>query len=234
MKQRREVERCVIGGVHRLQTKAIDAVKEWHGSARTGIEFMHARIKQHEWMRLVVRAWREEATSSGAAAAGGGQRTPCPRRAAIAAIAQIAENDETSTSLSLAAKSKVKRPNRMLQKVKTILTRLRLIEHPAARVRRARVRIREVLEKDLQRRKDESARQAADERVHQTRQERGERPSANTRRTSTQLEDTTRDEGGSGQPKKEPRWSGGTTRVRSKLGEQMVEMIRALESKGDG
>ena len=237
LKQRREVERCVVGGVHRLQATAIDAVSEWRGSAHTGIEFMHARIKHHEWLRLIMHAWREEAADSSVAAAGRGQSAPCPRRAAIA---NIAENAETSkhaslSHASLASKSKkVNRPSRTVQKVKTVLTRLRLIEHPTAKVRRARVRIREVLEKELQRRKDEAARQAEADRVSETRQARGDRPCANTRHTSTQLGDVASDEGGSAKPKKEPRWSGGTTRVRSKIGEHMVEMIRGLENKGDG
>ena len=93
-----------------------------------------------------------------------------------------------------------------------------------------------MFEKDLQRRKDhEAARQAEEERINETRQARGDRPCANTRQTSTQLGDVASDEGGSSaKSKKEPRWSGGTTRVRSKIGEQMVEMIRGLESKGDG
>ena len=101
-------------------------------------------------------------------------------------------------------------------------------------MRRARLRIREVFEKDLQRRKDEAARQAEADRVSETRQARGDRPCANTRHTSTQLGDAASNEGGGAKSKKEPRWSGGTTRVRSKIGEQMVEMIRGLESKGDG
>ena len=101
-------------------------------------------------------------------------------------------------------------------------------------MRRARVRIREVFEKELQRRKDEAARQAEEERINETRQARGNRPCANTRHASTQLGDVASDEGGSDKSKKEPRWSGGTTRVRSKIGEQMVEMIRGIESKGDG
>ena len=101
-------------------------------------------------------------------------------------------------------------------------------------MRRARVRIREVLEKELLRRKGEAARQAEEERINETRLARGDRPCANTRQTSTQLGDTASDEGGSARSKKEPRWSGGTTRVRSKIGEQMVEMIRGLENKGDG
>ena len=123
-----------------------------------------------------------------------------------------------------------------MQKVKTILTRLRLIELPAARVRRARVRIREVFEKDLQRRKDEAARQAEAEMLNQTRQARGDRPCANTRHTSTQLGNGANDEGSSAKSKREPRWSGGTTLVRSRISEQMVEMLRELESRprGDG
>ena len=93
-----------------------------------------------------------------------------------------------------------------------------------------------MFEKDLQRRKDEAARQAEAEMLNQTRQARGDRPCANTRHTSTQLGNGANDEGSSAKSKREPRWSGGTTLVRSRISEQMVEMLRELESRprGDG
>ena len=128
-----------------------------------------------------------------------------------------------------------KRPNRTQQKIKTILTRLRLIEHPAARVNRARKRIRALLEKDLQRRKEEAAKRAEDESIRQVKQDRGDRPCANTRNTSTQVVNgATTNTGKDNQ--KEPRWSGGTTHVRSKISEQMVRLMQELESRarGDG
>ena len=154
-----------------LQHTARDAVNEWQTQARTGIQFMQARIKQHEWLRMVVRAWREEAAGSSTQAAGDGRTAPCATRAAIDNIGQQETNNFHSVPNDIAneqlrkeyTNNMQKRPNRTQQKIKTILTRLRLIEHPAARVNRARKRIRALLEKDLQRRKEEAAKRARED-----------------------------------------------------------------------
>ena len=85
-KHQREVEEKVIKSIRKLQGTARQAVDEWRGQACTGKAFMLERTQAHGWLRLVVRAWREEAAHSRAH----GSELPaarCPRKEAIAAIA---------------------------------------------------------------------------------------------------------------------------------------------------
>ena len=80
--------------------------------------------------------------------------------------------------------------------------------------------------------------QAQDTLISETKEARGDRPSANTRSTSTKPATVAVQEGSSNKKehnkKKEQSWSGGTTHVRSKISERMVELISGLQRKGDG
>ena len=107
-----------------------------------------------------------------------------------------------------------------------------------AKVRRARRRVRALLEKHLQNRLADIRQQAQDTLISETKEARGDRPSASTRSTSTKPATVAAQEGPSNKKehnkKKEPSWSGGTTHVRSKISERMVELISGLQRKGDG
>ena len=238
-----EVEAKVIRSIRKLQAIAREAVHDWKTQAQPGQAFARRRVQAHNWLRLMMRAWKEEAGSTAAARKGGeAMRTEGERRRAATvaigaassvgerAVCEAAYEKEIQANASkgtgtMEKKKANKQLERWQRRIKVLLTYMRLISAPRSRGRK-RWRIMRTYvkaEKERRAREEEGARRAAE--LERIREQRGNLPCAATRRNDKQPTKRLVTKDSRGQKQK---WNGGFTHTRSRLGERMMEQLTRL------